>query len=67
MITQLRLLQEGLDLSDFEKNFGQTLDQAYDGLVTQLIEWELLEQNEGRLCLSEKGRFLSNQVFYRFM
>jgi oxygen-independent coproporphyrinogen-3 oxidase len=67
VITQLRLLQEGLDLADFHKKFGQSLDEAYDGLVSQLIDWGLLRQLGERLLLSKRGRFISNQVFYRFL
>jgi oxygen-independent coproporphyrinogen-3 oxidase len=67
VITQLRLLQEGLDLSAFTRRFGQSLDEAYDGLSSQLIEWGLLTQTDGRLLITERGRFISNQVFYRFM
>ena len=67
VITQLRLLQEGLDLVAFEQQFGQSLDAAYDGTVSQLIEWGMVQEGDGRLLLTEQGRFLSNQVFYRFM
>lgn len=67
VITQLRLLNEGLDLNDFTNKFGQPLDEAYNGTVRQLEGWELVERQNGRLLLTEKGRFLSNQVFYRFM
>ncbi|MEJ2748051.1 MAG: hypothetical protein P8183_09100, partial [Anaerolineae bacterium] len=67
IITQLRLLQEGLDLAAFQARFGQTLDDAFDGTMSQLVEWGLLAVGNGRLRLTQKGRFLSNQVFYRFM
>lgn len=67
VMTQLRLLQEGLDLAVFETRFGQSLDEAYPGTVAQLIEWEMLKVVNGRLFLTEKAYFLSNQVFYRFM
>lgn len=73
IITQLRLLQEGLDLVAFQARFGQNLDDAFDGTMSQLIDWGLLavcDRNavgNGRLRLTQKGRFLSNQVFYRFM
>lgn len=67
VITQLRLLQEGLDLLSFRYKFGQTLDEAYDGLVSQLLEWGLLVQADDHILLSERGRFISNQVFYRFV
>ena len=67
IITQLRLLQEGLDLNAFAARFGQTLDEAYDGLPGQLVEWGLLQKENGRLRLTKRGWLLSNQVFYRFI
>ncbi|HEX6386317.1 MAG TPA: radical SAM family heme chaperone HemW [Anaerolineae bacterium] len=67
VITQLRLLREGLDLDAFAAKFGETPDEAYDGLASQLIEWGLLQADNGRLCLTKRGWLLSNQVFYRFM
>jgi len=66
-ITQLRLLDEGLDLGAFEARFGRAFDEVYRDEVRQLEGWELLRRDNGRLLLTEKGRFLSNQVFYRFV
>ena len=66
-ITQLRLLDEGLDLAGFEARFGRAFDEVYGDAVTQLTGWELPRRDNGRLLLTEKGRFLSNQVFYRFV
>ncbi|MCA9971232.1 MAG: radical SAM family heme chaperone HemW, partial [Anaerolineales bacterium] len=67
IITQLRLLQEGLDLAAFAARFGRPLDEAYGGTAAQLVEWGLLVEANGRLRLTERGYFLSNQVFHRFM
>ncbi len=67
VITQLRLLHEGLDMTQFEARFGSSIDAAYDGTVSQLAEWGMLQQRDDRLLLTEQGRFLSNQVFYRFV
>ncbi len=66
-ITQLRLLDEGLDLDGFEARFGRAFDEVYRDEVRQLEGWGLLHRRDGRLLLTEKGRFLSNQVFYRFV
>ncbi len=66
-ITQLRLLDEGLDLAAFETRFGRAFDDVYRDEVRQLMGWDLLRRDDGRLLLTEKGRFLSNQVFYRFV
>ncbi|HZD09930.1 MAG TPA: radical SAM family heme chaperone HemW [Candidatus Binatia bacterium] len=67
MITQLRLLQEGVNLAAFEDQFGCTVREAFDGTVDQLVDWDLLMEQEGRLLLTQRGWFLSNQVFYRFV
>jgi oxygen-independent coproporphyrinogen III oxidase len=67
VITQLRLLQEGLDLGAFARRFGRSFSEAYGSIVTNLLEWGLLRQENERLLLTKNGRFLSNQVFYRFM
>jgi oxygen-independent coproporphyrinogen-3 oxidase len=66
-ITQLRLLEEGLDLAAFAGRFGQGFDAVYGDTVRQLEDWDLLRRSDGRLLLTERGRFLSNQVFYRFV
>ena len=67
VITQLRLLEEGLDLESFESQFGLTIDDAFNGVVGQLESWDLLRRNNGKLLLTERGWFISNQVFYRFI
>ena len=67
MMTQLRLLNEGLDLAAFEAKFGQSVDEVYGGTLEQMVEWDLVAVANGRLRLTQKGWFLSNQVFYRFM
>jgi oxygen-independent coproporphyrinogen-3 oxidase len=67
MITQLRLLNEGLDMTGFAAKFGQTVEAAYGATLAELVDWGLVKVENGRLLLTEKGWFLSNQVFYRFM
>lgn len=67
LITGLRLLQEGIDVAAFEEQFGRSVRQIYGETLDQLLAWELLEEKRGRLLLSERGWFLSNQVFYRLL
>lgn len=67
MITQLRLLQEGVDVLAFEDKFGLRPDEAYPEEIRQLNEYGLINTKDHQLLLSKKGWFLSNQVFYRFM
>ncbi len=66
-ITQLRLLEEGLDMTGFANRFGRAFDDVYANEVRQLEAWQLLHRRDDRLLLTEQGRFLSNQVFYRFV
>ena len=66
-ITQLRLLDEGLDMAGFAARFGRAFDDVYADEVHQLETWQLLHRRDDRLLLTEQGRFLSNQVFYRFV
>ena len=66
-ITQLRLLDEGLDLEAFAKRFGTSLHDVNGSDIAQLTEWGLLQERAGRLLLTERGWFLSNQVFRRFV
>jgi len=66
-ITQLRLLNEGLDLRGFAARFGRSFDDVYGDTVRDLLALELLRRDDDHLLLTDKGRFLSNQVFYRFV
>lgn len=67
IITQLRLLQEGVDQGAFRRRFNRDVRDVYGETVDQLLEWELLREVDDRLLLARRGWFLSNQVFYRFM
>ena len=67
MITQLRLLEEGLDMAAFENKFGLSPQQTFPGIIEQMLDYGLLYIDNGRLLLSKRGQFLSNQVFHRFM
>lgn len=67
LITQLRLLQEGLEIRAFKKQFGLSPHEAYPGEIEQLIDYGLICKKGDRLLLTKRGWFLSNQVFYRFM
>lgn len=67
VITQLRLLQEGLDLEAFAGRFGHDFFRLYNDPLTELTASRLLQEQDGRLLLTERGRFLSNQVFYRLL
>jgi oxygen-independent coproporphyrinogen-3 oxidase len=70
MMMGLRLTQEGVSNSDFQRRFGQTLEQVFATQISELINYSLIEwggQEHDLLRLTRRGRLLGNQVFYRFI
>lgn len=71
MLLGLRLVREGVSAAAFETRFGVSLAEQYPaaiayGLEQGLAEW--LETPGGpHLRLTERGRFLANQVIVRFV
>ena len=58
---------EGLDPAGFEARFGLPLTEQFGPIMAELEDWGLLVWRGGRLFLTDRGRLLSNQVFYRFL
>ena len=74
MMTGLRLTQEGISSSEFEKRFGNKLQDIYGKEIDELLKLGLLEtqtpefsKNSEVLRLTKRGRLLGNQVFMRFV
>ena len=74
MMTGLRLTQEGVSTSEFEKRFGSKLPKVYGKEIEELLRFGLLEsktsklfENSEVLRLTARGRLLGNQVFMRFV
>jgi oxygen-independent coproporphyrinogen-3 oxidase len=69
LILNLRLLQEGLNLNDFELRFDKKLDEVYPALLSGLIKHGLLEwhQNRRSLRIPEKHFFIANQILVQFI
>ena len=74
MMTGLRLTNEGVSTTEFEKRFGSKLPEVYGKEIEELLKFELLESKtcEGSeawevLRLTSRGRLLGNQVFMRFV
>ena len=68
MFLGLRMM-EGVSSQEFEKQFGQTLQEVYGNKMAKLEKQGLLEQKEdsGRYALTQKGIDVSNQVFVEFL
>jgi len=76
MMTGLRLTQEGVSSSVFQRRFGRGLIEVYPKEIDELIRFGLLEWKKEMsetfeasdiLRLTVRGRLLGNQVFMRFV
>ena len=58
----LRMVK-GINLSDFEKRFGKTLDSEFGEKIRKLHNEHFLEYSDKKLKLTRKGILYSNEVF----
>ncbi len=58
-------LDDGVAAADFHARFGTTPDEVYGQILSDLTAQDLLASSNGRTRLTERGRFLSNEVFAR--
>ncbi|MBF8267272.1 MAG: oxygen-independent coproporphyrinogen oxidase [Dehalococcoidia bacterium] len=65
MMLGLRL-EEGIDPEGFARRFGRSLSSVYGEQVQDVTSLGLVEQAEGALRLTPRGRLLGNEVFLRF-
>ncbi len=65
MMLGLRL-DSGVSVTEFEARFGVTPTEAYREELEELQPTGLVETVDGSIRLTDKGRFLSNEVFVRF-
>jgi oxygen-independent coproporphyrinogen-3 oxidase len=66
MMLGLRLA-EGISASRFRDRFGMTPDEAYGETLAELRSYGLLRPDPHRVALTERGKFLGNEVFARFL
>ena len=60
-------MNEGVDITDFEKTFGKSVYDVYGDKIALHIKEELLERKNNHLFLTEKGRDLANYVWSDFL
>ena len=60
-------LNEGLDVGEFERRFGRTLDEVYGPVLEETASLGLLERENGCVRLTERGLLLANEVFVRLL
>jgi oxygen-independent coproporphyrinogen-3 oxidase len=67
MMTGLRLIGEGVNVSDFRERFGRPLEQVYGEALDKLVTYDLLCREGDAIRMTPRARLLSNQVFLQFM
>jgi oxygen-independent coproporphyrinogen III oxidase len=70
MMVGLRLTQEGVSASAFQRRFNRPLDDAFGQEIQRLLQAGLLEWTpapDPHLRLTRRGRLLGNQVFMQFV
>ncbi len=60
-------LNEGLDLGEFDSRFGVKVEDVYGPQIEEMTSAGFLELADGRLRLTERGRYLANEVFVRLL
>lgn len=58
---------EGVSIQEFQRRFGQDMEYYYRDVIEKLIMEQLIEREEDRICLTERGIDVSNQVFVEFL
>lgn len=66
MMLGLRL-DEGIDPRAFQARYGQTPGDVYGATLDELQAAGVLTADDTRIALTPRGRFVGNEVFYRFL
>ena len=60
-------LNRGVSLRELSSKFGEESVEAARAAVTELVGGGLMERRGDLVCLTERGRLVSNEVFERFI
>ena len=60
-------MNRGVNLGDIEREFGRDAVERAQPIVAELIADDLAEMRGDCLCLTSRGRLLSNEVFEKFL
>lgn len=67
MMLGLRLLNEGVNVSRFAERYGAPPAHFYARELDEAVSKRLIEITPERICLTEQGRFVSNQALKLFV
>jgi len=60
-------LNKGINVQEFNNTFGVSLLEIYGSEIDKMTKYRLIDQADGRLFLTTKGRDVSNYVFINFL
>ena len=60
-------LNRGVSLREIAAKLGESTADLAQAIVAELVEDGLMEQRQDLVCLTSRGRLLSNEVFERFI
>jgi oxygen-independent coproporphyrinogen-3 oxidase len=60
-------LTRGISVSELVARFGEETIEAASAAIAEFVEDGLMEQRADFVCLTARGRLLSNEVFERFI
>jgi oxygen-independent coproporphyrinogen-3 oxidase len=67
MLTGLRLIEEGVNVADFQQRFGVPIREVYGSALDWLTRHDLLRDDGDAIRLTPRARLISNRVFIQFM
>lgn len=67
LMVGLRLLKEGVNLDHLSQRYQIDVSTLYKAEIEKLLKDELIEIENGRMRLTRRARFISNQVFSVFV
>ncbi|MAT43173.1 MAG: coproporphyrinogen III oxidase [Anaerolineaceae bacterium] len=67
MMVGLRLINEGVNIQNFLKRFGQDPLTVFKSEISKLTNQGLITVSNNRIVLSQEGRLLGNLVFREFV
>lgn len=59
--------REGVSRQRFSDRYHMSVEAVYGELLDQLVDQQLLEVDDQRIRLTNKGQFLGNEVFQQFL
>lgn len=60
-------MNRGVSLPDIAARYGSERVAGFDCVISEMVDSSLLEDCDGRVRLTSRGRLLSNEVFERFL